>query len=637
MPDRNTIEFNELGKDIFLRKYAYPGETDWYQRAKVVAQTVAACELPEDIEKVQKKFYDAIVMGDWVPGGRILFGAGRNVGSQNLLNCFYLDPEDNIESIGKTIKDMYTISCGGGGLGFNFSKIRPKGDSIQNVAHAAPGIISNMEMIDKIGEHVRAGGTTRRVALMGLLNVTHPGILEFLKVKLKGGKLENFNISIAITNRFLQAVEYEEDWFFTFNNKRYDLYDVSISYKDPDVGYYSVILPAFDVEDAIGRANEFYKRTFNDNFTIAKKIPFKARDLWDLIYTNSAESGEPGIFNIDLANSFTNVSYFEYMNGTNPCGEIPLPGGGNCCLGHINLNNMVLENGSDVDWKKLARTIRTGIRFLDNVLTVNGFPTEQTRLVAQESRRIGLGVMGLHYMLIKLGYNYGDDRCIEFLERLFATIRNEAYLSSAYLSKMKGAFPKFEYKKYLAEDFAKELPARIRMIIKQHGIRNAVMLTCAPTGTVSMLMGVSSGIEPIFSPMYKRRYRADTTTKEVIVVDPLFKEYVLAKKNLEPFKGAYEITPVQHLKVQVAIQRYTDSSISKTINLPEDFIIDGLSETVLNFIPYLKGLTIYKANSRGEEPLVAIPTTQENIDKYLEDAQSNVASGDSCSLTGGGC
>lgn len=627
---RITATLDDLGRDIFMARYAYPGETEWYQRAKVIAKTAASCELDEDVEKISKRFYDSINIGDFIPGGRIIFGSGRNPGAQNLLNCFVLEPQDSIESIGKVIKDMYTISCGGGGVGFNFSKIRPKGDAIQNVRHAGPGAISVMKMMNEIGNHVRAGGTTRRVALMGILNVTHPDILEFLEVKLTNGELTNFNISVAITNRFLRAVEDDEEWYFSFNNRTYHIYEVKCE-------GYSVKIPATGVEDALGRANEFYKRKFTDQFTIAERVPFKAKELWDLIYSNSIKSGDPGIFNIDLANSFTNVSYFEKLNSTNPCGEISLPDSGNCCLGHINLNNMILEDESDVDWKRLARTVRTGIRFLDNVLTVNGFPTEKTRLVAHDSRRIGLGVTGLHYLLLRLGYKYGDDRCVEFLERLFATIRNEAYLSSMYLAKEKGAFPKFDREKFLNEDFAKELPSRIRMEIKKHGIRNAVMLTVAPTGTISMVMGVSTGIEPIFSPMYRRRYREGNVTKEVVVVDPLFKKYIEEGKDVSQFLGAYEISPENHMKVQAAIQRYVDSCISKTINLPKNFNIEGFSEIVLEYAQVLKGLTIYRAGSKGEEPLEALPTTQENIEKYVKISESGVAAGDVCSLTGGGC
>ncbi len=299
---------------------------------------------------------------------------------------------------------------------------------------------------------------------------------------------------------------------------------------------------------------------------------------------------------------------------------------------------MVLDDGTDVDWKRLAKTVRTGIRFLDNVLTVNTFPTEECKLVGERSRRIGLGVTGLHYMLIKLGLEYGSESCLEFLERLFGTIRDEAYKMSIYLARDKQPFPEFDYKKYLEEDFAKTLPARIRMLIKRYGIRNAVMLTIPPCGTISMLHGVSSGIEPIFSAMYNRRYRHNSIWKEQLVVDPLFQEYYDKGKSLKPFVGAYDVSPDNHIKVQATIQKYIDSCISKTINLPAESTPESFSQAALDYAPYLKGLTVYRAGSKGNEPLQAIPLTQDNIERYMgERVDAAVAAGDACSLAGGDC
>ena len=211
---------NELGQEIFETRYAYPGETKWAERAKVIAKVVASAEKDEEKERTEKSFYDAVGSGDFIPGGRIIFGAGRNRGHHNLLNCYVIIPEDTVDSIGKTVQDMYRISCAGGGVGFNVSKIRPRGDDIGSVANSAPGAVSVLQMINEVGEHVRAG-KNRRTALMGILNITHPDFLEFLTVKLDKGQLNNFNISVAITDRFLEAVELNEDWFFTLNNKEY--------------------------------------------------------------------------------------------------------------------------------------------------------------------------------------------------------------------------------------------------------------------------------------------------------------------------------------------------------------------------------------------------------------------------------
>jgi ribonucleoside-diphosphate reductase alpha chain len=299
---------------------------------------------------------------------------------------------------------------------------------------------------------------------------------------------------------------------------------------------------------------------------------------------------------------------------------------------------MLLPDESDLDWKRLARTVRLGVRFLDNVLTINSYPVDKCKTVAEKSRRIGLGVMGLHYMLIRLGLKYGDEKCLEFLERLFSTIRDEAYKQSMYLARDKGSFAEFDYKKFLSESFARTLPARIRMLIKEYGIRNAVMLTIPPTGTTSMLMGVSSGIEPIFAAMYNRTYRDGPTWKTQLVVDPLFKEYYEQGKDLSVFAGAYDISPEDHIRVQATIQKYIDSCISKTINLPETATAENFSKTALGYAPYLKGLTIYKAGSRGMEPLQAIPLTDENIEKYMAQiAEESVSVNEACSLTGGSC
>jgi ribonucleoside-diphosphate reductase alpha chain len=632
------VKLGELGQEIFETRYAYPGEKTWAERAKAIARTIASAEKDADKEKIEKKFYEAISSGDLIPGGRIIYGSGRNKGSHNLLNCFVIIPEDSVDSIGKTIQDMYKISCAGGGVGFNVSKLRPRGDDIGSVANSAPGAVSVLKMINEVGEHVRAG-KNRRTALMGILNITHPDLLEFLSVKLDQGQLNNFNISVAVTNRFLEAVELGEDWFFSFNNKEYHMFDLLRRKRGDDNDSEIVRVVGLDEKDAKARAENFHKEDWKDTFEIIGQNDIKAKELWDLIWKNSVESGDPGIYNIDLANKYTNVSYFETLDATNPCGEISLPSYGNCCLGNINLSNMYDEETHTVDWKRLARSVRTGVRFLDNVLTINSFPTDDCKLVGQRSRRIGLGVLGLHYLLIKLGLKYGSEKCLEFLERLFSTIRDEAYKQSIYLARDKSPFPEFEYHKYLSEEYARTLPARIRMLIKRYGIRNAVMLTIPPTGTISMLMGVSSGIEPIFSAMYHRRWRHNNTWKRKLVVDPLFAEYWNANKDLSNFVGAYDVSPEDHIKVQATIQRYIDSCISKTINLPSTAVPKDVSQCALDYAPYLKGLTVYRAGSKGNEPLEAISLTKGNITKYMGEFNYEQEStpSDSCSLQGGEC
>lgn len=624
-------QLNELGQKIFEHRYAYPGETRYSERCRAMAKHIASAEKDEDKESFEKRFYDVLATGDLVPGGRIIFGSGRS--RQNMLNCYVLEPEDSVDSIGKVIADMYKISCAGGGIGFNFSKIRPRGDDIQNIKNSAPGAVSVMRMINEIGNHVRAG-KNRRTALMAELNVTHPDILEFLKVKLDLGELTNFNISVAITNRFIEACEKNEDWYFTFNNRKYFVYEMTRV--SPDGSTEQVHTVALDENDAVERVKLHQLKNYNDIFQDVKLVPYKAMELWDKIWENSVKSGDPGIFNIDLANEYTNVSYFERMNATNPCGEITLPPYGNCCLGNINLANMVDEG--EFDWKRLANTVRMGVRFLDNVLTVNHYPIQECNEVGQRSRRIGLGVLGLHYMFVKLGIRYGSEKSLEFLDRLFTTIRDEAYKASIYLARDKSPFPAFNSKLYLQESFAKTLPARIRMLIKDHGIRNAVMLTVPPTGTISMVHGVSSGIEPIFAAMYMRRYRVANTWAEEVVLDPLFKEYIESGKPLDLFVGAYDVAPEEHIKVQATIQKYIDNAISKTINLPATAEWKDIATVALKYAPYLKGLTVYRAGSKGMEPLQAIPLTQENIEKYAKPtAPAEAASAEVCRIGDNSC
>ncbi len=606
-------QLDSLGQDIFMQRYAYPGETKYSERCKAMAKHIASVESDEEIEKYEKKFYDALSTGDLVPGGRIIYGAGRS--QQNLLNCYAIEPEDSVESIGKTIQDMYRISCGGGGIGFNFSKIRPKGDDIGNVKNSAPGSVSVMQMINEVGNHVKAG-KNRRTALMAELNVDHPDLLDFLHIKLDLSQLTNFNISVAITDKFIEACENDDTWQFKFGNRDYKVYSANRISSD---GHSEVInIVALSEEDALGRAKQHHLRGWDDQFEDVQEVQFKAIDLWNRLWENAVKSGEPGIFNLSLTNRYTNMSYFLRMNATNPCGEIPLDSYANCCLGHVNLSNMVNEEGDDLDWNRLARTIRTGIRFLDNTLTANHYPIEECKIAGDRSRRIGLGTMGLHHMLIKLGIKYGTDKCIEFIDRLYTTIRNESYLASVYIARERGSFPEFNARKYLNEEFAKTLPARIRMLIKEHGIRNAVMLTAAPTGTISMVHGASTGIEPIFAPMYNRRYREGNTWKSTLVLDPLFKEELMKGSNGRHIVGAYDITPEQHMAVQACIQKYVDNAISKTINLPNDASHEVVSKMALKYAPYLKGMTVYRAGSKGMEPLEALSPTDENIAKAKE-------------------
>lgn len=625
-----------IGHDIMTQRYLYPGEKTWGDRARVIARTIARAEKDDEKPKWERKFFDTIASGDLVPGGRIIYGSGRS--RQNLLNCYQVSPDDNVNSIAKLLSDVYKISCGGGGIGFSFSNIRPKGDDIQNIPNSAPGAVSVIKMINAIGDQVKAG-KNRRTALLASLSVRHPDILDFLHVKLDKKELNNFNISVEIDDEFLQACNGDEEWSFRYNNKDYYVYQVE-RFNSRRKTRETINIVALSAEDALGRGANHYLVNGDDLFENAIRYPLRAKELWNTIWKNAVEAGCPGILNMGFANSYTNVSYFEKLMSSNPCGEQTLPNYGNCCLANINLSNMAKDN--DVDWPRLATAVRTGIRFLDNVLTENYFPIEECREVGHKSRRIGLGVMGLHYMLVKLNLRYGSEKCLEFLERLFSTIRNEAYLASIYLAEEKGSFPAFDVNKFLNEEFAKTLPPRIRMLIKQKGIRNAVLLTCPPTGTISMVMGTSTGIEPIFAPIYKRRYRKGNAWAEEIIVDPLLKEFFLAGTEFSRLKdifvGAYDVTPSEHMAVQATIQKFIDSALSKTINLPSTATAEEFSDTALIYASNLKGLTVYREGSKENAPLVPIELTEEVLKSYVNtDVQTQVSDGAACTIGSGEC
>lgn len=315
------------------------------------------------------------------------------------------------------------------------------------------------------------------------------------------------------------------------------------------------------------------------------------------------------------------------------CGEADLPAYGNCCLGSINLANFYDETKNDVNWSNLAKTIKVAVRFLDNVLTINNYPLPECKIAAEKSRRIGLGVMGLHYLLIKLGMKYGKKKSLEFIERLFATFRNEAYEASIDLAQEKGAFQMFDYDKYIDNDYIQQLPPRLLRKLKKFGIRNSVLMNCAPTGTISQLANVSSGVEPIFAPVHYRKYRnSNNKIIREIIVDSLLVEHYRENKSLAYFVSAYDISPEEHIAVQAAIQQYIDGSISKTINLPENYSnINDMSDIIFEYSKHLKGMTIYRQNSRGNEPLVELKFDgKKELGEYIEKAANIKASAVNC-------
>jgi ribonucleoside-diphosphate reductase alpha chain len=420
-----------FAREIFSSRHAaYPDEP-WADACKRVAWHIAAAETGEDRVRYFEEFRTALLENRLMPGGRIWYGSGRARGQ--LLNCFVIPTSDSREGWGKTLYDTVVIAGTGGGIGTNYSPIRPRGAPIKGAGGFATGAVSLMLAVNNVGDVMGAGGG-RRIALMQCLSLSHPDIVEFLDKKLDLGQLNNANVSVVLDQDpeiFFDLVRQGADFPLVFQGKQ--------------VG----------------------------------SIP--AAQLWSRIVRNALKGGEPGILNSHLANRMSNIWYMEPLTSTNPCGEIFMPPYECCCLGHVVLTRFVLESTSQVrdtrpedrvDWDLLRQTIRTGVRFLDDVLTVNSYPLPEIAAKCAQRRRIGLGVMGLHHMLIELGLKYNSVEGLEFVDKLFKFLKNESYEASIDLAIEKGPFPDFDAEKVLKSAFVKGLKPSIRERIRRHGLRN---------------------------------------------------------------------------------------------------------------------------------------------------------------------
>jgi len=504
-------------------------------------------------------------------------------------NCFVIEDEiDHREGWGETLRNVIIISGTEGGVGINFSKVRPRGAEIRGTGGHSTGSVSLMRMINAACEELRAGGS-RRSALMFCLNWNHPDIPEFLEVKLDKGQLNNANISVCIDDDFLKLLDKEEDIVFKWHGK------------------------------------EFSK--------------IKSTDLWDKIVANSLKSGDPGILNIGFANKQNNIYYIEELISTNPCGEIWLSPFDCCCLGSIILSTHISEN--EINWDMLDETIHLAVRFLDNVLTQNHFPLKEIERVCNNHRRIGLGIMGLHDMVLKLGFKYDSKESYQIIDKIMEFIKKRAYEASIFLSLEKGQFPSLDREAFIKSGFCKSsLPPYLKRRILQHGIRNCALLNVPPTGTTSIVAGCSSGIEPMFAPVYRRnfnRHKINSNQREKdfeIVIAPLLAEFIKANKNISHFQGSHEISPESHIKMQIICQKHIDNAISKTINLPNDFESKELSSLIRKNIENLKGITVYREGSKGESPLMALELkdAKKYIDKCKLEATDNSCPNGKCDL-----
>lgn len=562
-----------LADTIHKERYAHHGELSWSDTAKRVAYFVAQGESQEKQAEYASKFFELIDSKSFIPGGRILANAGRPRGQ--LLNCFVLPLEDSRESIGQMLKEYLIISGTGGGVGISFSKLRPRNTPILTNGGSSSGSVSFMDCVDSVANTIKTGGG-RRAATMISLSAYHPDLEEFLSHKLDLAKLTNANVSVEVDQRFLDAVRTNTNWDLTWAGK------------------------------------------------VVKTV--NARDIWNKLVENAHKSGEPGILNIGLAKKMSNSYYFADVLTTNPCGEIFLPSYGCCCLGSINLANYV-DKDQEFNWERFKTDVKLSVRFLDNILTVNEYPLETIKQVSMNERRVGLGLMGLHTALLQMNLKYSSNKGMEFSEKVYECLRNVSYTGSVELAIEKGPFPKFDAELFLNSGFAKTLTTKIRKMIREGGMRNVCVNTQAPTGTTSMVADVSSGIEPIFAPVYDRRFRSEETKsgfKVERVVDPLLQTFLKEGRKISHFEGAYDVAVEKHMQVQETAQRYVDQAISKTINLPEDYPVEKLSEVWLKYADQFKGTTLYRSGSRGQEPLKPVESSAENMKELKAELELTV-------------
>ena len=585
MEDYEVFTPEGFSHQIFKLRYSLTPEETWDEACRRLAKQMAVAELPEKQKKYEDKFHEILVKNLFVPGGRIWYNSGRP--NPQLLNCFVLnDKLDSKEGWAGISYEMILTSMTGGGAGIDFSAVRPRGAPIRGHRGDCPGPTELMALVNGNGFPIRAGGT-RRVALMFSLDLDHPDVEEFLDAKLEKGKLQLANISVRGKDltKFIQCVKNDEEWELKWNNKW-------------------------------GPKPENFTRT---------KI--SAKKLWNKIVKNAWKSAEPGVLNWELAASESNIYYVEELVTTNPCGEICLSSYDCCCLGHLVLPRFVVNN--EVDWHTLGEAIRRGVRFLDNVLSVNSFPLAQMREKSESLRRIGMGTTGLADMLAMLGLKYGSDDGNAFIDKLFRFISKQAYEASVMLAVEKGPFPACDPEKHVKSGFMKRMPKKIKALVAEHGIRNCALLTQAPTGTVSILSGnVSSGIEPMFAPAYERRYWDKDERKVELVFHPLFVKFMTEGKDVSHFTGSRDLSVRDHMEVQKIVQKHIDNAVSKTINMPKSYSVKEMSKIWLEYLPHLKGTTFFREGSRGyvdekgesEPPLVALSLTEAKK-RYTIDAK----------------
>jgi ribonucleoside-diphosphate reductase alpha chain len=552
------------------------------QLFKRVAKAMAEIELKygkskQEVKQLEKDFYKMIFNFDFMPNSPTLMNAGTSLGQ--LSACFVLPIEDSIPDIFETIKNTAIIHKSGGGTGFSFSRLRPRDDMVGSTGGVSSGPISFMNAFNATTETIKQGGK-RRGANMGIMRVDHPDILEFISAKENEGVLNNFNLSVAITDEFMNAL---------INKCEYNLVNP------------------------------------HTNKVVKKQ---KASIVWDLLCYMSWRNGEPAVIFIDTINKANPTPELGQMEATNPCGELPLLPYESCNLGSINISNM-LKKGNGIDWEKLRKQVRLGVRFLDNVIDANKFPLPQIKEMTQGNRKIGLGVMGWADTLLAMGIKYNSEKALTLGENIMRFIHDEGFKMSQELGKEKGNFPNKDRSIFKNEQY----------------LRNATITTVAPTGTVSLIANCSSGIEPIFSVVTTRNVKDSmgknfteinsgvqralehknlwTEAIEKAMKDTKCVECLVLPKELKAsLVTAHDIAPEWHVKMQSVFQKYTDNSISKTVNLPNEATMEEIGNVYKMAYEYgLKGITVYRDKSREYQLLTKETkksiTPPESVNSYI--------------------
>lgn len=581
------MQLTGIRNTVFLDRYALKDEAgtaiektpeEMWRR---ISHAIAQIEPKAKRAYWEETFYKAMEDFVFVPGGRILSGAGTGY-KVTFYNCFVIpSPHDSRQGILQTLTQMIEIMSRGGGVGINLSSLRPRGARVTKVNGFSSGPCNWAELFSVATKDIIQQGGSRRGALMLMLWDWHPDIEEFITVKQDLARINGANLSVCVSDMFMEAVKQDADWDLVFPDKDDPDYDTKWD------GYMPNWL-------ALGKKPIVYKT-------------IKARALWDLVAQAAWKSAEPGVVFMERYNKWFNNYYYEHVNCVNPCGEEGLPSWGVCNLCSINLAALVKANG-EFDFERLAEVSRIGVRFQDDVIDADFYVFEEIRKVQQEGeRRIGLGTMGLGDALIKMKIRYGSPESLTVIDKIFKTIRDAAYDASVDIAEEKGAFPKINIKKHLEGYFVRQLPESVKKKLKKHGIRNSMLLQEAPTGSTSLLSGVSSGIEPVYEFEFIRRDRLGEHILRHPLYDAWFAEFTKTngrepKKEERPawFVSANDLTPEDHVYVQAAIQKYVDASISKTVNAPNTHTVEDVKRLyTLAYEQGCKGIAYMREGSRA--------------------------------------